>query len=81
MSLLSLKLDASSFKYCTVHVAVSCSHNTLPHASPESVGECRGILVPHPMEVEGAVAGFSPFHNINCAQVGSLVPQLRTATR
>ena len=30
---------------------------------------CRGALIAHPMEVEGPVAGFSPFHNINCAQV------------
>ncbi len=28
----------------------------------------RGGLVPHPMEVEGAVAGFTPFHNTNCPQ-------------
>ena len=30
---------------------------------------CRGTLIAHPMEVEGAVAGFSPFHNVNCSQV------------
>ena len=30
---------------------------------------CRGTVVAHPMEVEGTVAGFSPFHNVNCAQV------------
>lgn len=29
----------------------------------------RGTLVPHPMDVEGAVQGFTPFHNINCARV------------
>ncbi|DBA84714.1 TPA: hypothetical protein ACH3X1_005967 [Trebouxia sp. C0004] len=28
----------------------------------------RGKLVAHPMEVEGAVAGFSPFHNPSCPQ-------------
>ena len=29
----------------------------------------RGTLVAHPMTVEGAVLGFTPFHNINCPRV------------
>ena len=32
----------------------------------------RGTLVAHPMTVEGAVLGFTPFHNINCPRVSLL---------
>lgn len=31
----------------------------------------RGTLIAHPMDVEGAVLGFTPFHNINCPRVTS----------
>lgn len=33
----------------------------------------RGTLVAHPMTVEGAVLGFTPFHNINCPRVRVVV--------
>ena len=30
----------------------------------------RGALVAHPMDVDGAVQGFTPFNTINCPRVG-----------
>jgi hypothetical protein len=30
----------------------------------------RGSLVAHAMDIDGAVHGFTPFHNINCPRVG-----------
>lgn len=34
----------------------------------------RGTLMAHPMSVEGAVLGFTPFHNINCPRVRVSLP-------
>ena len=33
----------------------------------------RGTLLPHLMEVDGAVTDMTPFHNINCPQVWRLI--------
>ena len=36
----------------------------------------RGTLVAHVMDCEGAVAGFTPFHNIGCPYVRPVTSQL-----
>ncbi|GFR46061.1 hypothetical protein Agub_g7531 [Astrephomene gubernaculifera] len=43
-----------------------CSGIFLSGSRPLWLVASRGGLVPHPMFVEGAVAGLTPFHNVNC---------------
>ena len=44
------------------------------HDFKEDAWVCRGTLLPHPMEVEGPVSGFTPFHNVNCPQASLFFP-------